>query len=166
MLADRDARVAYVDTDYLSFCHPAPTDPAAVVAENLRAVWAVYRTRGANLMVVSGVVVTAENRAKLIGSIADAQFTFCRLTATAETIRQRILTRREAEATTQNSTLSQHARAELEEYGHRSVEFAEMLERSALEDFALSTDELTPRELAAIAVERFLATRRTPPNTR
>lgn len=157
ILVSRQARVAYLDTDYLSFCHPAPSEPADLVAENLRAVWGVYQARSIDQLVGSGIVVTPEDRAKLIASIPNARFVLCRLTATPETVRRRILARREAEAATQNTVLSAETRAELEEYGQRSVGFAELLARLALEDFALSTDERTPAELAADAVTRFLA---------
>lgn len=137
LLVERQARVAYLDTDYLSFCHPAPSDPAVLVAENLRAVWGVYQAHGVEQLVVSGIVVTPEDRARLTALIPAARFVFCRLTATPATVQRRILARREAEAATQNITLSAETRAELEEYGRRSVGFAELLARFALEDFAL-----------------------------
>lgn len=157
ILVEREARVAYLDADYLSFCHPTPSEPVALVAENLRAVWSVYQARGIDQLVVSGIVVTPEDRTRLTTSIPAAQFVFCRLTATPKTVRQRILARREAEAATQGVVLGVETRTELEDYGDRSVEFAELLARFALEDFALSTDEHAPGELAAEAVARFLA---------
>lgn len=163
LLTDRQGHVAYVDTDYLSFCHPAPSNPVVVVAANLQAMWAVYRARGADQFVVSGIVVTPEDRDLLTSSIPGADFTFCRLTAAPETVRRRILGRREAEAATQNSTLDPETRAELEDYGDRSVGFAELLARFALEDFALATDVSTPKDLATEAVDRFLAARRERP---
>ncbi|MFT4165015.1 MAG: hypothetical protein QM650_07205 [Microlunatus sp.] len=128
-LVGRQARVAYVDTDYLSFCHPAPAEPAGLVAENLRAVWSVYQAHGIDQLVVSGIVVTPEDRATLVASIPGARFVFCRLTARPETVRRRILARREAEAATQDTAISAETRAELEEYGQRSVGFAELLAR-------------------------------------
>lgn len=157
ILADRDARVAYLDADYLGFCHPAPENPAVLVAENLRAVWSVYSARGVDHLVVSGIVVTAQDRETLQGAMPEARFTFCRLTASPDSTRRRIVARREAEARTQNATLSTETRAELEAYGQRSVEFADLLSSLALEDFVLSTDGSTPRELATEAVGRFLA---------
>jgi hypothetical protein len=165
ILTDRQTHVAYVDTDYLSFCHPAPSNPAKVIADNLRSVWATYRARGADHLVVSGIIVTPADRDTLTASIPDAQLTFCRLTASPETVRRRILARRAAEAATQNVDLTPDTRAELEQYGLRSVEFAELLKQFALEDFALSTDQGTPRELAAEAVNRFHTMRQTPPAT-
>ena len=157
LLTHQPGQVAYLDTDYLGFCHPAPSNPAALVADNLRAIWAVYHARGVNTLVVSGIVVTAEDRDLLTAAIPAVEFTFCRLTAAPETVRQRIVARREAEAATQNSTIDVQTRTELAEYGQRSVEFAELLERFALEDFTLATDEAAPHTLAAQAVDRFLS---------
>lgn len=156
LLTQQPGQVAYVDTDYLSFCHPAPNNPAEVVADNLRAIWAVYHARDVNTLVVSGIVVTSEDRDLITAAIPAAEFTFCRLTAAPETVRQRIVARREAEAATRGSELDAQTRAELTEYGQRSVEFAELLERFALEDFTLATDTVTPHILSAEAVDRFL----------
>ena len=50
--------MAYVDTDYLGFCTPAPADQAELVARNLGAVWAGFAAAGVRLLVVSGIVVT------------------------------------------------------------------------------------------------------------
>jgi hypothetical protein len=156
LLTQQPGQVAYVDTDYLSFCHPAPNNPAEVVADNLRAIWAVYHARGVNTLVVSGIVVTSEDRDLFTAAIPAAEFTFCRLTAAPETVRQRIVARREAEAATRGSELDAQTHAELTEYGQRSAEFAELLERFALEDFTLATDTVTPQILSAEAVDRFL----------
>lgn len=156
LLVDRGTSVAYVDTDYLSFCHPAPDDPAAVVAENLAAVWCVYAARGIDHLVVSGIVVTAGDRDRFDASIPSAGFTYCRLTASDETVRRRIIARREAEAATRGSTVDAELREELVAYGDRSVDFAALLERVALEDFTLSTDARTPREIADEAIRRLM----------
>ena len=157
LLTQQPGQVAYLDTDYLGFCHPAPSNPAEVVADNLRAIWAVYHARGVNTLVVSGIVVTAADRDLFTAAIPTAEFTFCRLTAAPETVRVRIVARREAEAATRGSQLDAQTRAELTEYGQRSVEFAELVERFALEDFTLATDEAAPHTLAAEAVDRFLS---------
>lgn len=131
----------------------------------LRGVWTVYRQRGADHLVVSGIVVTPADRDTLTAAIPEAGFTFCRLTATPATVQQRIVDRREAEAATQGSVLSADTRAELVEYGHRSVEFSELLERFALEDFALATDEATPHQLAVEAIRRYFSADSTTPST-
>ena len=44
-------------------------------------VWAGFAAAGARLLVVSGIVVTAEDRDRFERAIPEAGFTFCRLTA-------------------------------------------------------------------------------------
>ncbi|WP_114558261.1 AAA family ATPase [Desertihabitans aurantiacus] len=151
------AHVAHLDTDYLSFCHPAPPEPASVVAANLSAVWSVYRSLGVDHLVISGIVVTPADRDRFCRAIPEAHFTFCRLTAAPATIRRRIFARRDAEAHTQGRRLSPSVHAELEEYSERSAGFAELLDRTALEDFTLATDDRSPVELATEGVTRFLS---------
>jgi hypothetical protein len=147
--------VAYVDTDYLGFCAPAPADQGALVARNLAAVWEGFAATGARRLVVSGIVVTAEDRARFEQAIPEARFTFCRLTARPDTVRARILLRREVEEGTRGGELSVEVRAELAAYGERSVAFAELLERLALEDFAVSTDDRLPADIAGEVVARW-----------
>ncbi len=147
--------VAYLDTDYLGFCSPAPADQAGLVAANLTAVWAGFAAAGARRLVVSGIMVTAEDRDRFARTVPGAWVTFCRLTARPETVRDRIVLRREVEEATRGSELSAEVRTELEAYGERSVGFAELLERLALEDFAVATDDGTPAEIARTVIARW-----------
>ena len=149
--------VAYVDTDYLGFCAPAPADQGALVAHNLAAVWAGFAAAGVRRLVVSGIVVTVEDRARFEQAIPGATFTFCRLTARADTVRARILLRREVEERSRGSELSAEARAELGAYGDRSVAFAELLKRPGWEDFAVATDDRAPAVIAEEVVDRWRA---------
>lgn len=154
-LAEAGEPVAYVDTDYLGFCTPAPADQAELVAHNLAAVWVGFATTGVRRLVVSGIVVTVEDRARFERAIPGATFTFCRLTARADTVRARILLRRELEERTRGAELSAEVRAELEAYGERSVAFAQLLERLGWEDFAVTTDDRAPAVIAAEVVDRW-----------
>ena len=61
-LIARGVPAAYVDTDYLGFCDPRPADPAQLVAANLAAIWANYARHGIRYLVVSGILVTAEDQ--------------------------------------------------------------------------------------------------------
>jgi hypothetical protein len=154
-LAEATERVAYVDTDHLGFCTPAPADQAALVARNLGAVWAGFAAAGIRLLVVSGIVVTPADRDRFTQAIPEAGFTFCRLTARADTVRSRIVLRREVEERTRGGELSAEVRAELEAYGERSVAFAELLERVGLEAFAVTTDDRSPAEIAREVLDRW-----------
>ena len=140
LLADAGEPVAHVDTDYLGFCTPAPDDQAELVARNLAGVWDGFAATGARLLVVSGIVVTPEDRDRFEQAIPEAGFTFCRLTARADTVRSRIVLRREVEELTRCRELAAEVRAELEACGERSVAFAEQLERIGLEAFAVATE--------------------------
>jgi hypothetical protein len=154
-LAGAGESVAYVDTDYLGFCTPAPADHAELVARNLDAVWAGFAASGARLLVVSGIVVTPADRDRFVQAIPEAGFTFCRLTARADTVRARIVLRREVEERTRGGELSAEVRAELDAYGERSVAFAELLERIGLEALAVATDDRAPAEIARDLVTRW-----------
>ncbi len=147
--------VAYVDTDYLGFCSPTPDDQAALVAGNLGATWVGFAAAGARLLVVSGIVVTEADRDRFERAIPEAGFTFCRLTAGADTVRARIVRRREVEERTRGSELSAEVRAELKAYGERSVAFAELLEGIGLEDFAVATDDHAPAAIAREVIGRW-----------
>ena len=93
--------------------------------------------------------MTPEDRDRFEQAIPEAGFTFCRLTARADTVRARIVLRREVEERTRGRELAAEVRAELEAYGERSVAFAELLERIGLEAFAVATDDRAPAEIAA-----------------
>ena len=154
-LAEAGESVAYVDTDYLGFCTPAPADQAELVARNLAGVWAGFAGAGVRLLVVSGIVVTPADRARFEQAIPEAEFTFCRLTAREDTVRARIVLRRDVEERTRGRELSAEVRAELEAYGERSVAFAELLGRIGLEELAVATDDRAPAEIARGMVDRW-----------
>lgn len=162
-LAEAGEPVAYVDTDYLGFCTPAPADQAELVAQNLTGVWAGFAATGVRLLVVSGIVVTLQDRDRFQQAIPRAEFTFCRLTARADTVRARIVLRREVEERTRGGELSAEVRAELDAYGERSIAFAELLERIGLEAFGVATDDRAPAEIARDVVARWRPGGTTPP---
>jgi adenylylsulfate kinase-like enzyme len=93
-LTQSDIGVGYVDIDQLGICYPEPpSDPDRnrLKARNLAAVVASYEAAGARCVVVSGVVDTA------CGVPADqiphAALTVCRLRASPDLVRQRLVAR-------------------------------------------------------------------------
>jgi len=155
-LVGRGLPSAYVDTDYLGFCDPRPDDPSALVAANLAAVWATYAQQGIRYLVVSGILVTAEDRRTFAAALSDATLTTVLLQAQPSTIRARILRRRQVEAVERETQLSEQVLQELQDYGDRSAQFAALLETGAFSDHVLGTDDLTPEQLAAQALDRLL----------
>lgn len=155
-LVARGLPAAYVDTDYLGFCDPRPDDPSALVAANLAAVWANYAAQGVRHLVVSGILVTREHRRIFAGALADCSLTTVLLQARADTVRARILRRRQVEAAEQHTTLSETVRHELHAYGDRSAQFAARLEAARFADLSLRTDDRTPAQIATRALDRLL----------
>jgi len=152
----RGRPAAYVDTDHLGFCDPRPDDPSALVAANLGAVWANYAAQGVDHLVISGILVTAEHRRLFADALAHCSLTTVLLQARPETIRARILRRRQVEAAEQQTTLSDTVVEELHDYGDRSVRFAALLETGGFADLSLGTDDATPAQIAARALDRLL----------
>jgi hypothetical protein len=155
-LVDRGLRAAYVDTDYLGFCDPRPDDPSALVAANLSAVWTTYASHGIRYLVVSGILVTAEQRRRFATALSDCTMTTVLLRAQPSTIRARILRRRQVEAAERETELSDRVLQELHDYSDRSARFAALLEAGTFSDQALETDHRTPAQLAAEALDGLL----------
>lgn len=147
-LTGQGAAMAFVDTDYLSFCSPSTDGAARLVERNLRAMWPNFVAAGARSLVVAGVVVSREERELFAAAIPDAVLTWCRLSASEEEIRARIKHRRMVEHP-RDQPLGEDEIAELSAYGDRSVRFARHLE--SLE--ADVTVDTTGRGVADIAAD-------------
>ena len=155
-LVARGRPSAYVDTDHLGFCDPRPDDPSALIAANLGAVWHNYAQQGVDHLVVSGILVTPEHRRQFAGALTNCSLTTVLLRAQPETIRARILRRRQVEAAEQQTTLSDSVVRELHDYGDRSARFAALLDTAGFSDLSLSTDDETPAQIAARALDQLL----------
>jgi hypothetical protein len=151
-LQDQGVGVAYVDTDYLDFCTPQFEDRARLVELNLAATWPNFAAAGARCLVVSGILVSAEHRARYERTVPDGKMTVCRLHARPETIRSRILGRARAEAESRGEELSDAVVQGLHEYADRSVSFSERLAAEDISDLVLDTDRATPASLADAAL--------------
>ena len=147
---------AYVDTDYLGFCSPLPDDdPAALVAANLRAMWPNFEAAGAQCLVVSGVVVTAGQRALFADAIPGTELTLCRLRATTETLSGRIMRRGRIEGAGSDGAASGLTIAGLREYGERAGRFAALLDAEDIADFSVDTDDVPVPEVARRVLGRM-----------
>lgn len=151
-LTARGVPAAYVDTDSLAFCSPQFDDQARLVELNLSAVWPHFAQAGARCLVVSGIMVTADHRARFAATIGGAELTVVRLDAEPDTLRARIVGRRRAEADTLGIELSDPVQAELRAYGERAVSFAALLRSADFADLVLDADTQSPTELAAAAL--------------
>lgn len=155
-LTTRGVAAAYVDTDYLGFCSPSPyDDPSPLVAANLTAMWPNFRAAGATCLVVSGVMVTREQRRLFDAAIPGTALTVCLLRASADSLAERILRRGRAEGAGTDGAASGLTLDGLAEYGRRAAEFAALLDTQGVEDFRVDTDN-TPVPDVAEAVLRQL----------
>lgn len=154
------APAAYVDLDHLGFCEPRPDDFTGLVADNLEAVWRGFSSRGIRCLVVSGIVVTAQERRRYGERFPGCELHLVLLRAQAGTISDRILRRREVEAQQQGTTLDETVLRELDEYADRSVRFAAFLDAGGFADLVLDTDDLSPAEIAGRALGRLTGPRR------
>ena len=139
---------AYVDLDYLGFCDPRPDDFVDLVASNLGTLWRNFADRGVRCLVVSGVVVTAEDRRRFSDHLGHPRLQLVLLRALPATIAERIVRRREVEAQQQNSSLSVEVLQELDDYAARSAQFAALLDRAGIADLIIDTDSTPPSILA------------------
>ncbi len=152
-LADDGVAAAYLDTDYLGFCTPQFPDPARLVELNLAATWPNFAAAGAECLVVSGILVDAEQRTRYELAVPGGRMTLCRLRARPDTIRSRIVRRARAEALTSGAELSDTVLQDLRAYGDRSVAFGRKLEDGDMADLVLDTDHSTPADLARAVLQ-------------
>lgn len=145
---------AYVDLDHLGFCDPRPVDLTGLVAANLAAVWGSFARQGIRWLVVSGIVVSSEDRRRFSEHLPHCHLDLVLLRARPATIRNRIVRRREIEAQRQRTRLGEEVLRELDDYASRSARFAELLDRQGLTDLVVDTDERPPAAVAAESLSR------------
>lgn len=97
-------------------------------------------------------MVTSDHRRRFEAAIPNGHLTLCRLRANPDTIRRRIITRRQAEANAAGTSLTETALADLRAYGDSSVAFAEALESDDFADFTLDTNDTDSTTLAQSAL--------------
>jgi hypothetical protein len=147
VLAERGARVAEIDADFL--CQASPNPPGAefgqaLMFDNLAAVAPVYRSYGYGIMVIARVVEDPEDRERyataFAGPAGPAEVRIARVTAPEEERKSRIVHR--------DLDPAWH------EWGHaRTVELHAVLEELALDDVVVSNTGRSPKETAEELLE-------------
>ena len=125
---------AFVDADQLGLCYPAgdgDPDNHRIKAANLAAAWQGFGAAGAQYLVLSGYVRSADEVRLYAQAVPDAALTLCRLRASRTVLQERFLRR---------GYLVEHVAQTLEE--------AEVLDRSELTDVVVDTDGRCPQHLA------------------
>jgi len=94
-LADQGLCVGYLDIDQIGMLQPPPDgDPQChqVKVDNLAGMMRNYRTAGAQVLVISGVI-DPERGGEFAEAAVDADITFCHLTVDESTLRERLAAR-------------------------------------------------------------------------
>ncbi|WP_143082549.1 adenylyl-sulfate kinase [Nonomuraea wenchangensis] len=137
-LSRSGVKVAFVDTDQISLCHPLPQDVThGLRARNLAAMWANFRQEGMRCLVLAGFVGTSEEVREYTTLLPEAAFTLCRLRVGSAELKERFLGR--------------GWRPELVE---EAVAEADALDRSDYADVCVDTGGLAVPEAARLVRER------------
>ncbi|GIG34901.1 zeta toxin family protein [Cellulomonas pakistanensis] len=139
LLAGRGVPHAVVDLDELRRSWPAPPgDPFQqdLELENLAAVAAVYRRRGAVRFVLAGVLEDAASRAAYAAAVG-VPLVVCRLRLAVPAVRDRLNARHAGYPSV------------LEWHRHRAGELHDILERARVEDHVVDVAGLAPAAVAA-----------------
>lgn len=136
--AERDEAPAMVDLDLLGAAWPAPEDDPfqhRLKARNLAAVWANFRETGSRCLVVAAVIETSAEL-EMLGSAVDSDVFLCRLTASDDTLADRIRAR------------GREFGDDLSKLVERSSVLSELLSRHDVADVAITTDGRPVGEVA------------------
>jgi predicted ABC-type ATPase len=151
-LVGTGATAAYVDLDQIGFCRPAPSDDPEnhrMSALNLAAVWPNYRVGGADSLVASGIVHSREQIRMHASAVPDTTMTVCRLRASHETLRARILRRGAGGGPPlPGDEVRGQMRQWLEHAADDSIREAVEMDRNELGDLCLDTDGMSIDEVA------------------
>jgi len=134
MLGAAGVNSAYVDTDQLGLCYPyRETDHFnhRLKAANLAAAWHGYRQAGAECLVVSGFVESADELRLYEAAVPDLDLTVCRLHASRDVLETRFL-----------------GRGHMTEMLADTLQDAENLDRAGLPGVRVVTDGLSPAQIA------------------
>lgn len=136
-LDERGVAHAFIDMDWLRWCHPAPgEDPFHVRLglRNLAAVWSRYQEAGARRLILADVVERREAVAEYRAAIPGAMVQVVRLRAAPATIRQRLEGRETG--------------ASLAWYLHRAAELDQLMDAEQVGDLRVDTDGKTIEQVA------------------
>lgn len=95
-LERQGVKSAYVDADQVGMCYPGPDDDPGndrVKARGLGAVWAGFKAAGAQCLIMSGSVDSAETVRSYADQVRDTDLSLCELAADPEVLRERLIGR-------------------------------------------------------------------------
>jgi adenylylsulfate kinase-like enzyme len=153
---------AYVDLDQVGFCRPATGDPRnhRLKARNLAGLWQTYRAAGAQCLTVVGPVEDEVAVSAYTGVLPSATVTLCRLHAGRNQLASRIMLRGQGGSWHQpGDPLIGQSPAHLRRIADNATADADALERAAIGDLRIDTDQCTVEDAAELIVAQTLAVR-------
>lgn len=132
-----------IDLDALTYTFPRPvSDPFgnALALENLTAVWENCRRRGAKNLILARVAESRDYVEEIAQAIGIADPVVCRLTASDQTLLDRVRTREIG------TNLAWHEA--------RSLQLSGLLDEAKVEDFCVSTNDRKVTEIASEIMQR------------
>ena len=138
LLAQADIAHAAIDLDWLSVMYPQhDRHGARLMFANLAAIWPVYAAAGAERLLVARVVEERSELEQYREAVLGAEVIVCRLTASLETMQERLRIREPGMFQAKGIT--------------RSAELASILQRSQAEEFTVDND--SERQITEVARE-------------
>lgn len=144
ILSEKSIHHAVIDLDHLRYAFPRPSTDwfhTKLGYKNLAAVWKNYQEVGVKCIIIPNVLEDREDIKHIEEAIPGAVVTVVRLTAPIETIHNRIKGREKSE-----KSLNWHL--------NRAVELNNKLEGKNVEDFTVSTENKSIKEIAEEVLEK------------
>jgi hypothetical protein len=146
-------KAAYVDLDQVSFCRPLPEDDPGnhrVKVRNLARLWSVYQRAGARCLVASGDISGPAIVNAYAAAVPELHMRVCRLEASADTLRERLLARGRGEGPPiPGDELRGQGVASLTRLAQEAARSAGDAPRLLIGDVHVVTDDQTVAEVAA-----------------
>ncbi|MFT5370085.1 MAG: adenylylsulfate kinase-like enzyme/chloramphenicol 3-O-phosphotransferase [Candidatus Latescibacterota bacterium] len=149
---------AFVDLEQIGFCQPVPEDDPNnhhIKAHNLAAMWQTFHASGAQCLIVVGPVDHPDTVQIYTNALQETTLTLCRLHAGVEQLRHRIMRRGQGFGPRiAGDALNGKPTAILQQIAEKAAATAEVLQRNAIGDLYIDTNDLTVEEVAQTILEQ------------
>ena len=143
---------AFVDLEQISFYRPVPDndpDNHQIKAHNLAAMWQIFHESGARCLIVVGPINHLDAIQTYTEALPETTLRLCRLHAGSEQLRHRIRLRGQGFGPgIPGDELKGKPDTALQQIAEKAIEAAESLQRNAIGDLCIDTDNRTIEEIA------------------
>jgi hypothetical protein len=150
---------AFVDLEQIGFSRPIPDDNPdnqKIKAQNLATMWQTFHASGARCLIVVGPVNHPDAIQAYKDALPETPLTLCRLHAGFEQLRHRINLRGQGLGPRlAGDELKGKPASILQQIAEKAAVTAKVLQREAIGDLCIETNELTIEEAAQTVLEKF-----------